>query len=221
MKGLLIKDMRLLINQGKTLFLMLIVISLILSVMGAESPSFVVSYITVIFSFFTASTISYDEYDNCYLFLMTLPVTRKGYVNEKFLFGFLSTVAAWAVGMAAGTILLLRESKEIDGLNWVGECAMYILVAWIFLCVMLPVRLKFEAEKAKYVNMILLVACILLVFAGSQLISYLPKTVIQSGVWFLTELGNGGFLLLSAMITAAAVIASYVSARHIMEKKQF
>lgn len=221
MKGLLIKDMRLLINQGKTLFLMLIVISLILSVMGAASPSFVVSYITVIFSFFTASTISYDEYDNCYLFLMTLPVTRKGYVNEKFLFGFLSTVAAWAVGMAAGTILLLRESKEIDALNWVGECAMYILVAWIFLCVMLPVRLKFEAEKAKYVNMILLVACILLVFAGSQLISYLPKTVIQSGVWFLAELGNGGFLLLSAMITAAAVIASYVSARHIMEKKQF
>lgn len=221
MKGLLIKDMRLLINQGKTLFLMLVAVSLILSVMGAASPSFVVSYITIIFSFFTASTISYDEYDNCYLFLMTLPVTRKGYVNEKFLFGFLSTIAAWVVGMAAGTILLLREGKEINALNWIGECAMYILVAWIFLSVMLPVRLKFEAEKAKYVNMILLVACILLVFAGSQLISYLPKTVIQSGTSFLTGLGNGGFLLLSAVITAAAVTASYVSARHIMERKQF
>ena len=221
MKGLLIKDMRLLINQGKTLFLMLVAVSLILSVMGAASPSFVVSYITIIFSFFTASTISYDEYDNCYLFLMTLPVTRKGYVNEKFLFGFLSTIAAWVVGMAAGTILLLREGKEIDALNWIGECAMYILVAWIFLSVMLPVRLKFEAEKAKYVNMILLVACILLVFAGSQLISYLPKTVIQSGAAFLTGLGNGGLLLLSAVITAAAVTASYVSARHIMERKQF
>lgn len=81
MKGLLIKDMRLLMNQGKTRFLMLVAVSLILSVMGAASPSFVVSYITIIFSFFTASTISYDEYDNCYLFLMTLPVTRKGYVN--------------------------------------------------------------------------------------------------------------------------------------------
>lgn len=221
MKGLLIKDMRLLMNQGKTRFLMLVAVSLILSVMGAASPSFVVSYITIIFSFFTASTISYDEYDNCYLFLMTLPVTRKGYVNEKFLFGFLSTIAAWIVGMAAGTILLLREGKEIHAWNWIGECAMYILVAWIFLSVMLPVRLKFEAEKAKYVNMILLVACILLVFAGSQLISYLPKTVIQSGASFLTGLGNGGLLLLSAVITAAAVTASYVSARHIMERKQF
>ena len=51
MKGLLINDIRLLMNQGKMLFLMLIAVSLMLSVMGVASPLFVVSYITIVFYF--------------------------------------------------------------------------------------------------------------------------------------------------------------------------
>ena len=86
MKGMLIKDLRLLKNQGKTLLLMLFVVAIFMNFITDVGPSFIVGYITIIFSLFTATTISYDEFDNCYLFLMTLPITRKKYVNEKYVF---------------------------------------------------------------------------------------------------------------------------------------
>ena len=98
-------------GQGRTLFLMLIVVAMIMSLADLSSPSFIVSYITIIFSFFTATTVSYDEYDNCYLFLMTLPVTRKGYVNEKYVFGFISTCTAWLVGVTIGTALMAARHR--------------------------------------------------------------------------------------------------------------
>ena len=217
MKGLLIKDIRLLMNQGEMLFLMLIAVSLMLSVMGVASPLFVVSYITIIFSFFTSSTISYDEYDNCYLFLMALPVTRKSYVNEKYLFGLLTTIIAWLVGVVVGAILLLAGKEHANSLDWIGQCVMCMLVAWLFLSVMIPLRLKFEAEKAKYINMILLVVCVLIVFVGSQMSPYLPGHIVA----FFASFGKGGILLLSVVITVAAMIVSYAFSCHIMKRKQF
>ena len=78
MKGMLIKDFRLLKNQGKTLILMLLAVAVFMNLITDVGPSFVVGYITIIFSLFTVSTISYDEFDNCYLFLMTLPVSKIG-----------------------------------------------------------------------------------------------------------------------------------------------
>src|SRR5699024_11424520 len=98
MKGMLIKDFRILKYQGKTLFLMLLVVAVLMNLITDVGPTFIVGYITIIFSLFTVTTVSYDEFDNCYLFLMTLPVTRKKYVNEKYLFALLSIIFAWCAG---------------------------------------------------------------------------------------------------------------------------
>ena len=122
MKGMLIKDFRLLKNQGKTLILMLLAVAVFMNLITDVGPSFVVGYITIIFSLFTVSTISYDEFDNCYLFLMTLPVSRKNYVNEKYLFALLSIVLTWCVGMVLGTgLMLMSNSEKIDMAEWMGS----------------------------------------------------------------------------------------------------
>ena len=42
---------------------------------------------TIVTAIFAITTISYDEFDNGLAFLMTLPVTRKQYVAEKYLLG--------------------------------------------------------------------------------------------------------------------------------------
>ena len=88
MKGLMIKDAKLLKNQGKLLAVMLVVVAGIMYFATDVNAMFIVGYITIIFAMFTATTISYDGFDNCYLFLMTLPVTRKKYVNEKYLYTY-------------------------------------------------------------------------------------------------------------------------------------
>ena len=87
MKGLLIKDIRLMKNMRNSIIMIL----LIAVSMGAymKDVSFIITYLALIGASFTTSTMSYDEFDNGYTFLLSLPVTRKGYVLEKYAFGLL------------------------------------------------------------------------------------------------------------------------------------
>ena len=72
MKGLLIKDYKLMKNQ-KGYFIVLFLLCVVFAAReGGES--FCVGFITYVCSLFCISTISYDEFDNGNAFLFTLPL---------------------------------------------------------------------------------------------------------------------------------------------------
>lgn len=222
MKGMLIKDFRLLKNQGKSLLLMLLVVAIFMNFITDVGPAFIVGYITIIFSLFTATTISYDEFDNCYLFLMTLPITRKKYVNEKYVFALLSIACTWVLGTVLGTILLLAQpAVEMNAADWLGSCIGYIFAAWICVSIMLPIRLKFDSEKSRYANFIMIAVVLIAAFLVSSVIDYLPVSIVEAGKEWFYGLSAGGVLGIAGGITAAAVIISYLCSRHIMAKKEF
>lgn len=222
MKGMLIKDFRLLKNQGKSLLLMLLVVAIFMNFITDVGPAFIVGYITIIFSLFTATTISYDEFDNCYLFIMTLPVTRKKYVNEKYVFALLSIVCTWVLGTVLGTILLLAQpAAEMNAADWLGSCIGYIFAAWICVSIMLPIRLKFDSEKSRYANFIMIAVVFIAAFLVSSVIDYLPMSIVEAGKEWLYGLSAGGVLGIAGGITVAAVIISYLCSQHIMAKKEF
>ena len=83
MTGLLVKDFKLMATQ-KNFFLVILLI-VIGMISFTEDVSFPLGFLTFALSLFTLSTISYDEFDNGYAFLFTLPITRVGYVLEKIL----------------------------------------------------------------------------------------------------------------------------------------
>ena len=222
MKGMLIKDFRLLKNQGKSLLLMLLVVAIFMNFITDVGPAFIVGYITIIFSLFTATTISYDEFDNCYLFIMTLPVTRKKYVNEKYVFALLSIVCTWVLGTVLGTILLLAQpAVEMNAADWLGSCIGYIFAAWICVSIMLPIRLKFDSEKSRYANLIMIAVVFIVEFLVSSTIDYLPVSIVEAGKEWFYGLSAGGVLGIAGGITVAAVIISYLCSQHIMAKKEF
>ena len=222
MKGMLIKDFRLLINQGKSLLLMLLVVAIFMNFITDVGPAFIVGYITIIFSLFTATTISYDEFDNCYLFLMTLPITRKKYVNEKYVFALLSIACTWVLGTVLGTILLLAQpAVEMNAADWLGSCIGYIFAAWICVSILLPIRLKFDSEKSRSANFIMIAVVFIAAFLVSSVIDYLPVSIVEAGKEWFYGLSAGGVLGIAGGITAAAVIISYLCSRHIMAKKEF
>ena len=222
MKGMLIKDFRLLKNQGKSLLLMLLVVAIFMNFITDVGPAFIVGYITIIFSLFTATTISYDELDNCYLFIMTLPVTRKKYVNEKYVFALLSIACTWVLGTVLGTILLLAQpAVEMNAADWLGSCIGYIFAAWICVSIMLPIRLKFDSEKSRYANFIMIAVVFIAAFLVSSVIDYLPVSIVEAGKEWFYGLSAGGVLGIAGGITAAAVIISYLCSQHIMAKKEF
>ena len=222
MKGLLIKDIRLMRSQGAVLLAMLILAALFLGVVSSDvEPFFVVAYVTIFLSIFVASTISYDEYDNGYLFLMTLPVTRKNYVNEKYIFGILISIFAWCVGMAAGTALMIAQGAKTGAGEWIGGNLMYICIAWVFMSIMMPLRLRFDSEKARYANIIMFALIAAVAYGVSKISQYVPENILRNVSAFFNTLGNNGILALCAGIAVAALLISYICSRHIMAKKDF
>ena len=221
MKGLLIKDIRLMKGQSTILLALLILVAVFTGVVSDVSPSFVVAYITIFLSIFVASTISYDEFDHGYLFLMTLPITRNKYVNEKYIFGILISIFAWCVGMVAGTALLIARDADMAAGEWIGSNLMYICIAWVFMSITMPLRLKFDSEKARYANIIVVGVILAAAFGTSKLIEYVPDHITESVGKFFAALGDNGIVALSAVIAVAALLISYICSRHIMAKKEF
>lgn len=221
MKSLLIKDIRLMRNQGGLLLAMLILVALFLGVLSDVAPSFVVAYITIFLSIFVASTISYDEFDNGYLFLMTLPVTRKKYVDEKYIFGIIISIFAWCVGMAAGTALMIAQGAKTGVGEWIGGNLMYICIAWVFMSIMTPLRLRFDSEKARYANIIMFAFIAAAAYGVSRVSQYVPENILGKISGFFSTLGDNGILALCAGIAVAALLVSYICSQRIMAKKEF
>lgn len=219
MKGLLIKDIRLMRSQGAVLPGVLVIVAVFI-VIGI-SPSFVVTYITIFLSVFRAAAISYDEYDNCRLFLMTLPITRKKYVNEKYIFGILVILAAWAIGMVIDAVMLITQKNGMPAAEWIISSLMSVCIAAVFMSVIMPIRFKFDGEKARYANIIAMGVILAVAFGASKLIEYVPDQITESAGKFFAALGDNGIAALSAVIAAAALLISYICSRHIMSKKEF
>ena len=147
MKGLLIKDLKLMKNQG-WFFIMIVLISIGCAA-SMRSPFFAMGYATSLISVFSVSTIGYDEYDNGMLYLFTLPISRKLYVKEKYVYAILVTVVALiaAIGISAGVAFAMHLNYPIE--EWLGIISSSVFIVSLIISIILPVRMKFDTEKNK------------------------------------------------------------------------
>ncbi len=149
MKGLLIKDFKLLKVQ-KNSFLLILCIAIGMEIFtNSTSSSFIIGYLSFVATLFTLSSISYDEFDNGNAFLFSLPITRKSYVIEKYGFGMIMGSSFWAT---FGTLIVIL--KEIIAMKYVSIdtiMAAFIILPIVFsvLAIMLPFQLKFGGEKGR------------------------------------------------------------------------
>ena len=87
MKGLFVKDLKLMMSQKN--FLLLILAIVIGMMIFTDDVIFPLGFLSFTVSLFTVGTISYDDFDNGNAFLFTLPITRNHYVSEKYFLGLL------------------------------------------------------------------------------------------------------------------------------------
>lgn len=143
MKGLLIKDFKLLKKRG--IFLLLLVI--LFATTGRSE--FVVGLASLIMGVFSITTISYDEFENGMPFIFTLPVRRKDYVREKYIFGFAIIAAAWiimsALGLAFEKFVLMAAACDL--LKKLGIYAAYLFATCFLVSLQIAVKIRF-AERS-------------------------------------------------------------------------
>lgn len=183
MKGLWIKDLKLMTVQKKSLFVIFLVAVGILAF--SEDVTFPIGYMSFILSMSAVSTISYDEFDNGNTFLFTLPVSRKQYTLEKYLFSIMIGILALICAVVLVMIITMQrgilESKLEDILV---TAAINIPALLLFEALILPFQLKYEAEKGR-------IAMIAAIGTIAVIIAFLQKTIFELlGIDILSQMIN-------------------------------
>lgn len=218
MKGLLIKDVKLLKNQ-KQFFLVICIIGTLFLV-TSNDPSFVITYMTLMFSIFTLSTISYDEHDNGAAYLFTLPISRQSYTMEKYVFGLITTMLAWVVFTAAALGATYYRQIEIDLRQWLVIAVTYLAVALLLLAITIPIQFKFGTERSR-IALIAVVGCAVLVAYAAAKIFEAFHIDLSAVIDRVAEMTPGVFLAFLCAAAVAAIGISYSISLRIVKKKQF
>lgn len=216
MKGLLIKDFRLMKVQRSFLILMFAVGAGL--ALFTEDGTYAIGFPTFVISMFTVSTISYDEFDNGNAFLFSLPITRNGYVAEKYCFGILLGGAAWLLSSAIVLIAdIARGTGALTELCFAAGVDLPVML--ILLAVLLPVQLKFGGEKGRVALLIALACIILIGSAGIKIADMLHMDIaaLLDGM----PVPSLGAVLAAAIVIALLLLAvSMGISTSVMKRKQ-
>lgn len=221
MKGLLIKDLKLMKNQ-KNFFLVILVVIAFLAA-GSDDLSFPMGFTAFIGTLFTLSSISYDEFDNGNAFLFSLPITRKQYVLEKYGFGLLLGIGSLltAVCLLSAVRLVKGELSSVGRLSEIGFTVLAVLALnWVFLSLMLPLQLKFGSEKGRIAILGVFGVAAVLGALASKAAAFFQISV--TAVWDgLSAMGVGMAGVLLLVLSFGILVCSMAVSMAIVKKKEF
>ncbi|OUQ28765.1 ABC-2 transporter permease [Massilimicrobiota sp. An134] len=217
MKGLLIKDFKLMLMQ-KSFFIIIIVVAGLISI-SSQDPTFMIGFITFILSLFTVSTISYDEFDNGYPFLLTLPFSRKTYVLEKYVYGLILGTGAWIVSVMICSLMLIVQGKPVTSDMLIG--AFVILPMFLVIeSLMIPVHLRFGGEKGRYALIACVGVLVVIGFVVMKIVEIFHIDVLPL-ILAIDALGPVMFMVILLMIGFLIMLVSLKVSLSIMNKKEF
>lgn len=217
MKGMLIKDFSLL--KGQKQFLITVCVFAIAFSFIKDLYYFGISYLIIMFVFFTLSTIAYDEYDNGNPFLFTLPISRRSYVREKYVFCFLTALGGCTLNLVLFAVMqIVKKDREADIQTFLLTMAAALAVGMVMMAFVLPLQFKFGSEKRQMAMIAAFVIIFLIFFCGQKLVDSLgvPGFVIK-----LDSMSIESIAALLSVIVIALVCVSYLISVRIMEKKEF
>ncbi len=217
MRGLIEKDLRLTLARRQTLIIFF-VMALLMGI--SMDSSFIIGYLTMLAAIVSVGTISYDEFDNGFAFLMTLPFDRKTYVREKYLFSLILSAAAWCIGAVLYCIGSLIRHNAINLTDELPVLLAILPVLYLSAAILIPLQLKYGAEKSRLVFFIIFgVIALLLIGAKNYFNGSYRITAALTRV--LNDMSSVVVLVvLTALCTIIALISCLISIQ-IIKKKEF
>ena len=215
MKGLLTKDIHLLLRQKNTLLLMVLILALI----SRHGLEFTLGYFILLSFSLGNSTIGYDAAERGMLYMMTLPVSRTVYVIEKYVVTLVPAV------FATGIALVIRFAEaNLQGLSTAPmEIAFSCLVVFFLLSLAVAIMLPMELlgrEKAQLLMNIVAVAMGILIFIlmKNGTMTEPIREYTMNAVNGSSKTGLGAGIVGSWLVIMASSILCSVA---IMKKKEF
>ena len=151
---------------------------------------------------------------------MTLPIDRKSYVKEKYLFGLLLGGAAWVLGVMMSLGSHIVGTQDLVYTEFLLMATIYIPIFMILLAITILFQLKFGGEKSRIV-MLGTAGIVFLV------VRFLINQAENMGI-DINAIGNalsavhiGLINLVLILVAVVGLFISYVISSAIMEKKDF
>lgn len=226
-KGLLLKDWGLLKSQGKGIIYVMIggaalmVGALNNSVIDREESAACFGiYITVTMAIYVANMLAYDEMDHGFQYLFSLPVTKKDYVREKYIFSISLDAAVWLLGLTITTVVSMIGNYGTDLKKLVMIMSWGMMAGVVLIALNIPVRLKFDGEKGR-----LMIPVIALLLGGAGMLAgkvcgslgVNPTEIFQK----LDALSEGQLLGGGILFGVICLAISYVCSLRVLEKKEY
>lgn len=188
----------------------------------SQTGTFILGYFPFLMIVLLIGTLSCDEADNGLPFLFTLPIDRKLYIREKYLFCVAGTVVSFVLAWALYLVsLLVHGVSNVSGVlsENAGMIPVFLAVFFITISIMIPVQIKCGAESAR-----VMMAGICFLFAG--VILFVQKVAGEATLDQITELIGTitGTIPGQAGIFTAGIVVLLISYRisvGFMEKQEF
>lgn len=194
MKGLLLKDGYQTVSQMKTMYLTVAVILVVWMFSTSDSYAFPISYAAIFLGVLPVNLLGYDQNSGWVEYSLTLPVSKKVLVAEKYLVGLLCAAASVVIGGLFVVVLSLRKGAALDGtaLFFVGNGVNTIL---LMNGISLPLMYRFGAEKARMIYILTFAGFGALIAGGGALVDE-----FQTNGRFQASIGLGAALFVVVLV---------------------
>ena len=223
MKGLLVKDLRITMEQKTLLGLMLLCALICLFTM--RDPTFIIGYMCLICATLGSTTCAYDEMNKGMAFIMTLPFSRKVYVLEKYVFSLIMGFTAWVLSTVLATVCMIILKKPI-GPEYISTVFMFLVPIFLIPGVMIPIILKFGHARSR-IALFIIVGIVLAIggilsLVGSVNIGienyYFDANVVYG---MIKVIDMGGIVAIISAVTISFFIASMFLSLALIKKKEY
>ena len=167
MKGLLLKDILNLRQQGKVYFL---IIAIWLAIAIASSDGNFFGGVMMLFTVLVPlSAAAYDDKAKWDRYALTMPISRWDIVLSKYLLAFICAV----VSAFLSEIVMVIITGDVC--NSLLLSAIYIMVGMLFVSLILPFIFRFGVEKARLIMMAIVLIPTILLTVISRMDIQLPE----------------------------------------------
>ena len=163
MKGLIQKDIYLMLRYSRMILLITLIFTCV-PIFAGQDSAFFMFYPFAIAPMLPVSVISYDERDKWNGYCGTLPVTRADYVSGKYICGLLLLLLLLIVSAVSQAIVAVRAGSFSVG-SYLGTMATLVLIGCAAPGFALPFMFKLGVEKGRIAYYIIIgVFCALAVW---------------------------------------------------------
>ena len=212
MKALFIKDIRIVLKQQRVLICAFFAVITILA-FATDNSMYAVAFVLFLVPTMMLTTISYDTFENGMSYIMSLPVSVKDYVAEKYILTVVSSLIFNIMAtILINVVLSIGKGVSIMPLELIVNAMLAQFMVLIYISLVLPVDIRFGTDK----GMIIVVLMAVVIGAVGPMLGNIN---VDSGLMYklseaeITSVPVNQALLLMSVGGVFAIVSYFISVK--------